>query len=135
MNSSFIFLLYFWRFWCFIREQFCQRLISGFRPHHLIIIFLFLQSQFMVILACIRIVYISQLRQIPNFFVRHLKDRHAYRYIVGCLQIISILVFQILFLYVEEELSIEGPQVTCIEDGFAVVVFFDCLFGVWTRVP
>lgn len=47
----------------------------------------------MVILACIAVIPVCDLRQVTHSFLGLLEDQKAYGYIVGCAEILAILVF------------------------------------------
>jgi hypothetical protein len=76
----------------------------------------------MVVLACVGVVEVSELGHVTHPLVGHLENGDADCHVVGSLQIGTVIVFEVFFFDIEEELSIEGPQVTGHERISAILV-------------
>ena len=56
----------------------------------------------MVVQASVGVVVVGEFWEIPHSFVSLLKNRNADGYVVGCSQVLSILVLEVFFLDVSE---------------------------------
>lgn len=71
-------------------------------PDHMIVCALFGQSHLVVVQTSVGVVVVSEFWEIAYSFVRLLEDRNADGHIVGCSQVLSILILEVFFLYVPE---------------------------------
>ena len=69
----------------------------------------------MIVLACVRIIIVSQLRQVVYSLMAHLQNGNADCHIIGCLQVRSMLIKQVSFIDVYKKLSVECSQMACHE--------------------
>jgi hypothetical protein len=76
----------------------------------------------MVVLTCVGVVEVGEFGNVTHPLVGHLENGDADCHVVGSLQIGTVIVFEVFFFDVEEELSIEGPQVTGHERVGAILV-------------
>ena len=65
----------------------------------------------MVVLPSIGVVIVGQLWQVDHSFVAHLKNGYADSYIICRFQILSCVVFKVIFANIDEKLGVEGSQV------------------------
>jgi len=79
----------------------------------------------MVVLACVRIVIVRQLRQVKYPLVTHLQNGYTDSHIIGSLQIVPLIIFEICFIDVHEELSVEGSQMAGHEGIGTVLIIRD----------
>jgi hypothetical protein len=79
----------------------------------------------MVVLAGIGIVHIGQLRDIHHFFVGHFQNGKTNRHIVGCSQVVPLIVLEVGLLNVQEQLGVKCSEVTGHEGIASVLVALD----------
>jgi hypothetical protein len=89
---------------------------------HFVVVFLLFQADLMVVLTCVGVVEVGEFGNVTHPLVGHLENGDADCHVVGSLQIGTVIVFEVFFFDVEEELSIEGPQVTGHERVGAILV-------------
>lgn len=64
----------------------------------------------MIVLACVAVIIVGHFRQICHMGVRLLQNWKTDRYIVSSLEIVSLLIFKVLFFDVSKELGVKGSK-------------------------
>lgn len=88
----------------------------------------------MVVETCISVVAVGEFRQVLDPLMRHFQNGNTDGYIVGSSQILSLVIFEIFFLNVSEQLSVECSEVAGDEGVASVFVVLHGGGGKWSRV-
>jgi hypothetical protein len=95
---------------------------------YLFVSFLLWKPNFMVIQPCVKIVIVSQLRDISSMHMSHLQNRYTNCHIIRSVKILSFLIFQVLLFDQSKELCIICSKVRHHKTSFSVRIHFfvDC---------
>jgi hypothetical protein len=101
---------------------------------HAIVLLLFLESDLMVVLSGIGIVEIHQLRNVLHSLVGHFQNGNADGHVVGCSQVVPLIVLEVGLLNVQEQLGVKCSEVTGHEGISPVLVVPYCFKWKRSRV-
>lgn len=97
----------------------------GSSPGPSIVVALLLETELVVVDAGVRIVVIGNLRQVAYSLVGLLKNGDANGHIICSFKVLSIVIFEILLLDIEEQLCIESAEMASDEGICTVIVVSD----------